>query len=544
MRESQSAYSGTPFANFQPVSADTVKKVVLSTSSKSCENDPIPTHIVKDCINELLPAITCIVNQSLNEGHFPDTWKEALVRPKLKKTNLDLVKKNYRLVSNLVFISKVTERIVAQQISQHLCDCQLLPELQSAYRTGHSTETALLRVCNDILMNMNKQHVTLLVCLDLSSAFDTVDHDVLLKRLENNFGIGGTALTWFQSYLKDRSQRIVIQGAKSASFNLKYGVPQGSCLGSLLFSLYASELLTIVSHHLPTPHCYADDTQLYLAFKPDALTKQDPAVAAMEACLRDIRQWMIRDKLMINDEKTEFMMIGTRAQLAKVHLSTLTVGEAEIVPNEGNIGNIGVLFDNTLSIRPNVNMICKTGYYYLRNIKRIRKYLSKDSAEKLIHAFVTSRLDNCNSLLYGLPACTIAIKLQRLQNAAARTIMQVPKFCHISPIVSSKHWLPVKYRIDFKIILTTFKAIHGLGPKYLSELLHFKHNSNYSLRSNNMFLLSPPKYKTLSTLGDRVFAAAAPRLWNTLPETIRNTHDLITFKRLVKTFFFKQAYCK
>ena len=138
-------------------------------------------------------------------------------------------------------------------------------------------------------MNMNKQHVTLLVCLDLSSAFDTVDHDVLLKRLENNFGICGTALTWFQSYLKDRSQRIVIQGAKSAGFNLKYGVPQGSCLGPLLFSRYASELLTIVIHHLPTPHCYADNAQLYLAFKPDALTNQDPAIAAMESCLRDIR---------------------------------------------------------------------------------------------------------------------------------------------------------------------------------------------------------------------------------------------------------------
>ena len=149
-----------------------------------------------------------------------------------------------------------------------------------------------------------------------------------------------------------------------------------------------------------------------------------------------------------------------------------------------------------------------------------------------IHAFVTSRLDNCNGLLCGLLACTIA-KLQRLQNAAARTIMQVPKFCHIPPILSSLHWLPVKYRIDFKIILTTytFKAIHELGPKYLSDLLHFKHNSNYSLRSNNiMFLLSSPKCKTLSTLGDRAFAAAAPCLWNTLPETTRNTYDFITFK--------------
>ena len=113
-------------------------------------------------------------------------------------------------------------------MSQHLCHCQLFRELQLVYRTGNSTKTVLLGVCNDILINMNKQHVTLLVCLDLNSAFDTVDHDVLLKRLESNFAICGIALTCFQSYPKDRPQRIVIQGAKSDRFNLKYGVPQGS----------------------------------------------------------------------------------------------------------------------------------------------------------------------------------------------------------------------------------------------------------------------------------------------------------------------------
>ena len=186
---------------------------------------------------------------------------------------------------------------------------------------------------------------------------------------------------------------------------------------------------------------------LYLAFRPDVLINQDAAVAAMEACLCDIRQWMFRDRCVINDEKTEFAMIGTSAQPAKVHLSTHTVGEAEIVPTEGNIKNVGVLFDNTLSMSQNVNMICRSDYYHLRSIMRIRKYLNMDSVKKLTHAFDTSRLDHCKGLLYGLPACTIA-KLQRLQNVAARTVMQVPKLYYISPILSSLHWLPVKYRID------------------------------------------------------------------------------------------------
>ena len=214
----ESSFAGTPFNNFQPISSEGIKKLVLNAPNKTCDNDPIPTKIVKDCINELLPTISNMVNLSLSSGHFPDIWKEGLVRPKLKNANMDLIKKNYRPVSNLAFLSKITEKAAALQISDHVSSNQMFPEFQSAYRKNHSTETALLRMRNDILVNMNKQQVTLLVFLDLSAAFDTVDHDILLRLLEYKFGIKDQAVTWFKSYLSNRSQRIVIGSAKSDSF--------------------------------------------------------------------------------------------------------------------------------------------------------------------------------------------------------------------------------------------------------------------------------------------------------------------------------------
>eukprot|EP00794_Sanderia_malayensis_P013257 gene13257-14621_t len=538
---SGTAYSGPSLDKFQPVTAGEVKKLVTSSPNKSCENDPCPTHLVKECIDELLPAISNMVNLSLSDSEFPDFWKEALVRPKLKKPNLDMVKKNYRPVSNLAFLSKITEKVVAKQTSQHISSCQLHPKLQSAYRQNHSTETALLRVHNDILVNMNKQHVTLVVFLDLSAAFDTVDHCVLIGRLEQTFGVCGDALAWFRSYLAKRSQRIIIRDAKSVSSDLKFGVPQGSCLGLLLFSIYTSKLFKIISHHLPTAHCYADDTQLYLAFQPDDSTAQDSALEAMEACLQDIRMWMIRDRLMINDDKTEFMIIGTQAQLRKVHRNSLTIGESKVPPSDEPLRNLGVWFDDSFTMSAHITKMSKSAFYHLHNIRRIRKYLDRDSTEKLIHAFVSSRLDYCNALLYGLPANLIS-KLQRVQNSAARLLSLAPKYCHITPLLKELHWLPVKFRIDYKIIIMTFKAINGTAPDYISDLVTLKSNSGYSLRSNDKLFLSPPSFKTLPTIGDRAFIAAAPRLWNVLPQDVRCTSNFSSFKHKLKTVLFKQAY--
>ena len=178
---------------------------------------------------------------------------------------------------------------------------------------------------------------------------------------------------------------------------------------------------------------------------------------------------------------------------------------------------------------------------HLHNIKRIRKYLSRESTEMLVHAFITSRVDFCNSPLYGLPNYNYQLnKLQRVLNASARLVCNASRFCHISPLLHGLHWLPVKPRIEFKILLITFKAIHSLAPKYLCDLLTFK-SSLYNLRSSDSILLSMPAAQS-KLLGDRAFMVAAPRLWNSLPIELREITNVNSFKAHIKTYLFKTLY--
>ena len=230
-------------------------------------------------------------------------------------------------------------------------------------------------------------------------------------------------------------------------FPFNWGVPQGSCLGPLLYIIYSSKLFNIIERHLPNSHCYADDSQIYLSFKPDDLSSQQDAITVMQNCIDDIRSWMEHDKLFLNDEKTAFLVIGTRQQLSKVYISSITVGNSAIMKSSV-VRNRGSYIDDKLSMNSHINEVCNASFYYLHNIRWIRKHLSRDSSETLIHAFVSSRLDYCNSLLYGLPQVQID-KIQRVQNAAARLISEQPKFCYITPALSQLHCLPIALSLRF-----------------------------------------------------------------------------------------------
>lgn len=526
-----------PLNMFTLVTEGDVIKHLSKMKSKSCSLDPIPTWLLKDCKQALTPFITSIINTSLSSGVFPSQLKEATVTPILKKTSLDAENlKNYRPVSNLPFLSKLIEREVSHQFTAHLEVNNINTKFQSAYKAQHSTETALTRVQNDILRAVDREGGAILVLLDLSAAFDTIDHHLLLQLLECQMGVSGTALAWFQSYLSSRKQCVCVEGTMSEERALNYGVPQGSVLGPILFTTYTQPLHVVLNEI--DFHLYADDSRMYLSFHPNSADSTNTAITTIGQCFCKVKAWMTSRFLKLNDSKTEVLVITSPTMTKQLQPVALQLGESTIVPSQ-HARDLGVTWDTTMRMEQHITNICKSAYYQLHNIYRIKKYLSEHAIKSVVHAFITSRLDYCNSLLYGTPGCLLD-RLQRVQNTAARLITGTSRSSHITPVLRELHWLPVTHRIIFKVALLTFKAQHGLAPLYLSELLT-PYIPSRSLRSSTKNLLTVPSYK-LKAYGGRSFTCVAPVIWNDIPENLRGATSLSVFKAGLKTYLFKDAY--
>ena len=277
------------YSVFDEASETEIRKIIMKSPTTSCSLDPLPTQLLKDHLDLLVPAITKLINCSLSSGTVPSKFKQALNTPLIKKPSLDPnILKNYRPVTKLSFLSKVLERVVLTRLSDFLISInQHLPH-QSAYRPSHSTETALLRVSNDILTALDERKGTMLVLLDLSAAFDTIDPKLLLARLEG-IGVDGAALKWFASYKQERHQTVNIGSSKSGSVPLRVGVPQGSVLGPFLFTLYTRPIGAIRRRHGIDYQLYADDPQVYLNFNVTNTNDQKMALKTKEACVEEIR---------------------------------------------------------------------------------------------------------------------------------------------------------------------------------------------------------------------------------------------------------------
>ena len=336
--------------------------------------------------------------------------------------------------------------------------------------------------------------------------------------------------------MADISVFVLGMKAQIYRYPLEYGVPQGSILGPLLFSLYIKPLGDIIRNHNIQFHIYADDIQMYHSFDPKNADSLHHAISRIERCIHDVRQWMVTNKLQLNDEKTEaLLLVSPKLNHHLPERVSLSVGNSCIVPS-GSVKTLGVHFDASLSMSSQVISLCKSLNFHLYNICRIRKMLTKEACNHAIRSLVLSRLDYSNSLLINVNKTDIE-RLQRIQNRAARIVLKARKQDRATPLLKQLHWLPVEKRIHYKVALIVFKCIHKMAPEYLYTLLSSPHRSNYRLRSTeDTSVLHIPR--VYSKKGEASFDFCGPKLWNSLPAHLRLCSSPESFKRNLKTYLF------
>jgi hypothetical protein len=530
------------FLNFRPVTETEVRKLILSLPNKQCGLDPIPMWLLKECIDELLSSITKIINLSLETNSFPIYFKKSIITPILKKNTLDPnVTENYRPISNLPFLSKLIERIVAKQLNEFLSTTDTLAKYQSAYRKFNSTETILSKITSDLISRVADGEMVLISVLDMSAAFDTVDHNHLLTKLEVEFGFRGNVLKWLHSYLIDRQYSVSFNNSTSKDQPALHGVPQGSVLGPLLFNLYTNKLESIIHNLGFNTYCYADDR---LIFKSCPTDKQDSLTQEMVSCVIDISSWMSANMLMINPTKTEFLWVASQRRQHLIKSQNIHIQGTNITPSK-NIKFLGAYIDNSLSMEKQISTTVSSAFYVLRKLKNIRRCLTVEGAKTLMNAFILSKLDYCNSILINLPHFQY-LRLQSILNAAARFIYNIHISEHISPTLQSLHWLKSPERVEFKACLLVYKALNLMAPEYLTEmcirqpLTHKK--STLRSASPASTLLKTINCNAKPAYYHRAFSVASSELWNKLPAPVREAPTISSFKTSLKTHLFRKSY--
>ena len=410
----------TPLSYFSFVSIEEVSRLIRCLPNKSSPLDLIPTSTFKRFSHFFAPIIFKLTNLSFSQAILPASFKTAQVFSSLKKGNLDpTISSNYRPISNLSTISKIIERLVHSRITSHVSSSPNFNPFQSAYRKHHSTETTLLRITDSLRNICATGHATVLVSLDLSAAFDSLDHNILIDILDRHFNISDLALSWFRSYLSQRSQFVKIDNFSSSLTSLNSGVPQGSVLGPILFSLYTSPMCSIIVQHDLLFHQFADDITLFTGVShPDP----SPTLLKLSSCLSALNSWFSQSQLKLNPTKSEVMFVGSSRLLAKYNLPSVITLDGTTLPISSKLKILGVTLDSNLNFAHFISQIIQSSNFHIYAIKQVLKFLLLSTANTLFISLVLSRLNYCNSLLCGQPNYLLC-KLQALQNHAAKTVL-------------------------------------------------------------------------------------------------------------------------
>ena len=514
--------------SFQRINAQKVIKLLKALDvSKATGLDKIPNRLLKIAADVVATSLTGIFNQSLVTGTFPSDWKMAKVSPIFKngsKSDLN----NYRPISVIPTVAKIFEKIIYDQLYQYLNENDLLSSGQSGFRSLHSTLTALLETNDNWCVNIDRGLLNGVIFIDLRKAFDTIDHEIILKKL-TKYGVDQDALKWFKSYLTNRMQRCNVNNHLSSASPLNCGVPQGSIIGPLLFLIYINDLPNCLN--VGTPRMYADDTNVTFS----AATIPD-LESQINSDLNFIDRWLKANKLSLNVAKTEFMVISSRQKLQSINDYTMNIHIDGAPINQSNQSkSLGLIIDENLSWKAHIHEISKKVSSGIGALRRVRPFVSMHTAIKIYKGLIEPHFDYCSVVWDGLSE-QLSEKLQKLQNRAIRVITKSSYDTSPRFLLNWLGWDNLSVRRAKQKANLMYKCINNLAPAYLCNLF-FPSTPNYDFRNAKKKLLLP---KPRTDYLKRSFSYSGAFLWNNLPEDIRTSNSLGFFKRSSHKWFSDQ----
>jgi hypothetical protein len=516
---------------FRCVSEDKVRSYIKAIKTEAKGTDGLSRFILNKCLPSVLVPITLIVNRCIVESYFPAEWKEALVIPLPKKEDPTLA--DFRPISLLPVLSKILERACHEQVRDYIEEHSLLNEFQSGFRQAHSTATAHAHITSEIYQSLDANEITIDVLLDYSKAFDLVDHQLLLQKLENKFFFSKNALQFFESYLVGRKQAVKVGVKMSDWIHVPSGVPQGSILGPQLFTLFASDIPNIIK--FCKYHAYADDLQIFISGKVDDLGYM---INSLNDDLASILQWSSDNHLSLNSAKTQAILLGTKQktnQALKFVIEKCLSVKLDGVPIvlSSKVKNLGLVYDADLSWDEHVSQICSIVYLKLRRLQRHRHFISTDMKKRLVQALVLPHFDYCISIYEGSSNMN-DVRLRKAFNSCVRFIYNSKRSEHITSFVLESGLLTPKYRAAYHRTVDGYKIKNGLMPAYYSSIFTML-GQDHLRPTRNASLFSIPKHRTVTF--ERSIAYSIPKAWNALPSDIQTLDTLASFKSACKQHF-------
>ena len=502
---------------------DVLKKLSTLHQHKATGLDTIPSRFLRDSATTITPAITHIINLSIQHGQVPVDFKLARVTP-IHKKGSTLEPGNYRPVSILSSISKVMERLVYEQVEKYLATKNLIYQLQSGFRTNHSTDTCLLYLTDRIKYEVDVGKYCGMIMLDLQKAFDTVNHSILIAKLKA-IGFDKSSTNWMQSYLEGRKQVVEVNASLSPPLPVSCGVPQGSILGPLLFLIYVNDMTSACDCEL---FLFADDSALLVSGRDKSQVER-----ALSSELSKICTWLADNKLSIHLGKTESILFGSPRNLKKAVDFTIAVGN-NIITRKEEITYLGTVLEANLSGDKMAAKVIKKVNQRTRYLYRVSSLVNNSTLRTLARTLIQPHFDYACTSWYHSTSKVLKTRLQTSQNKLVRLLLSLPPRSHLTPAHFFKvGWLRVEDRVK-QLALGLVYKIHytSLIPSYLSNYFqNVKDRHDHYTRGSKT---NHVKHRFATKKGQNSFSHYATTMWNDLPSPIRDIPSVLSFKTALK----------